>query len=223
VAWGIAEPFNAERLSIPVWCTVVLGGALAVRAFARAICSLRRSDANVIAATVGLFRPRIVVSDRLAAVLDSKALAAVYAHEAAHLRHRDPLRIWLARWVTDLAWPSRSALTRFHAWRHALELARDEEAIAPPSPVMGADLAAAILGATRLSLGRMEPVVATLLSDGALLQARVELLLEHDKCPPRARMGARDATSFFLSGVLALWIALGVSAGDEIVERFLLR
>ena len=80
------------------------------------------------AATVALLRPRVVVCETFGAQLDEHALAAALAHEQAHARHRDPLRIWLAQIVTDLQWPLSGARARFEQWLFALELARDEEA-----------------------------------------------------------------------------------------------
>ena len=40
------------------------------------------------AVTVGLVRPRILVSDQLARALSAAELAAVLAHQRCHLRHR---------------------------------------------------------------------------------------------------------------------------------------
>ena len=85
--------------------------------------------------------------------IDETARDAVRAHESAHARHRDPLRVWAAQLATDLQWPGRGANTRLAQWRHALELARDEEV--RRQGVDGADLAAAVIVALRL--GGMTP------------------------------------------------------------------
>lgn len=222
MGWAISEPANAERLSWSGWCVLVPASLVAARAFVRTLHSCRGPGGDIVAVTLGLWRPRIVVSQRLAGTLDSPALDAVYAHEATHVRHRDPLRILLARFATDLVWPSRSAARRYRAWRNALELARDEEALAAPSSVKASDLAAAILGAARLQRG-MTPVAATLLTDGALLQARVELLLDRENHPRHPTPPANHGTTILLAAMLSLWISLGASAGEGIVERFMLR
>src|SRR5260370_31955357 len=94
------------------------------------------------ARTDGLIRPHIVIERDLALRLDTRELNAVHAHEQAHARHRDPLRIWLAQLVSDLQWPQPRAIARLASWRHALELSRDEEARA--SGVAGAHLPSAI-------------------------------------------------------------------------------
>ena len=47
--------------------------------------------------TTGLLRPRIYVAQSLADALDANQLAALMAHEAEHVRRRDPLRLSIMR------------------------------------------------------------------------------------------------------------------------------
>lgn len=55
--------------------------------------------------TAGWWRPRIYVSDSLASALDGQQLAAVLAHEHAHVRRRDPLRRSVLRFLAcSLFW-----------------------------------------------------------------------------------------------------------------------
>lgn len=49
-----------------------------------------------LAATIGILRPRVVVSSALRRHLPGELLAAVLEHEQAHVRRRDPLRRMLA-------------------------------------------------------------------------------------------------------------------------------
>lgn len=49
--------------------------------------------------TAGWIRPRIYVSSDLPSLLDAGELRAVIAHEAAHVRRRDPLRFSLLRFL----------------------------------------------------------------------------------------------------------------------------
>src|SRR5262249_43219484 len=126
--WALVEPEKAERVP-----TVLLWGALPfaaiqVRAIWRAVQSLKAARRDQAIATVGLVRPHIVLSPQLPQRLDPAALAAALAHERAHARHYDPLRLWLAQLGSDLLWPSAAASARLLSWRRALELARDEEA-----------------------------------------------------------------------------------------------
>jgi Zn-dependent protease with chaperone function len=73
----------------------------------------------------------VVIAPELSSSLDDAELAAVLAHAAAHARHRDPLRLWLAQLVTDAQWPAVAASARFHRWRAAVEIARDAAARVP--------------------------------------------------------------------------------------------
>jgi Zn-dependent protease with chaperone function len=50
--------------------------------------------------TVGWWRPRVYVARALGNLLQPEELAAVVAHEAAHVRRRDPLRLSLLRFLT---------------------------------------------------------------------------------------------------------------------------
>jgi hypothetical protein len=174
LGWGLQEP-NAsdERIGL-VWVVAALTfGAVLVRATLRAVRSagLRRIGA---AATVGLLRPRIVVSPALRARLDTDALAAAVAHEAAHARHRDPLRLLFAQFVADLQWPFAGARRRLAEWREALEYARDDEA--RRGGARGDDLAQAILAAASLQ-SRAEGAALTGDDEGARLRHRIERLL----------------------------------------------
>jgi Zn-dependent protease with chaperone function len=49
----------------------------------------------------GLWRPRLYLSDATLTVLTDPELDAVLAHEEHHLRHRDPLRIFFARVLSE--------------------------------------------------------------------------------------------------------------------------
>lgn len=81
-------------------------------------------------ALVGLLRPRIVIPKGLAATLGDDALRAVLAHEAAHLRRRDPMRLALMHLMTFAAWPLIPAWIAAWRVRGLMEQACDEEAVA---------------------------------------------------------------------------------------------
>lgn len=157
VGWALIEPENAERLPL---LFIAIGAPFAliwVRGIARALWGLRRARPAT-AATVGVFRPHVVIAPVFWRSLDDFSRDAVRAHEDAHVRHRDPLRVWTARLATDLQWPGRHATRRFADWRHALELARDEAV--RREGVDGADLAAAVIAALRSSGANAAPTVS---------------------------------------------------------------
>jgi hypothetical protein len=54
--------------------------------------------------TAGWLRPRVYVASALAGCLSEEELIAVLAHEAAHVRHRDPLKRSLLRGLSLVLW-----------------------------------------------------------------------------------------------------------------------
>jgi hypothetical protein len=186
------------------------------RALWRALATALAPAPRLAAATLGLWRPRTAIAPDLAETLSASELAAVQAHEAAHARHRDPLRIWLAQLATDLQWPAPNAPKRLARWREELELARDDEARAA-----GADdtaLASALLAAVRfIQAGDVVPVTAAAMahaaSSGEALRRRVTRLLA---APPVT--ATAEAPPAWLPW-LALLAAVAVGAG--ICDRLL--
>ncbi len=210
VGWALQEPSDSDESFAPAALVLLAPMALIwLRAGWRALRALR-IRARPAAATLGLFRPRVVVAPELRARLDAAELAAVLAHEAAHARHRDPLRLWLAQIVTDLQWPCPRARLRLDTWRRALELARDDEARA--NGVDGADLAAALVVAAKL---QSQPTLAGLLGDGSALAARVERLLA--PLPP-ATMPRTARWSLALGAALAGALVVGALYGETLVR-----
>lgn len=211
IGWALVEPEAAEP--VPVWA---LAFALPValvwaRAILRALRALRDPRGPVAADTVGLLRPRVRVAPWFGGSLDERALAAAIEHELAHARHRDPLQIWLAQLITDLQWPSGRAVERFTHWRHALELARDDEARRRGTD--GADLAAAIITAAKRPC-MPRNAIATLGARDLQLRERIERLLAP------LRPATRVPRSRTMPLVLALLIALviGACAGEPVVR-----
>jgi beta-lactamase regulating signal transducer with metallopeptidase domain len=204
----LQEPeVSDERLSLFAWFVAVIVLALWTRALTRFGRSLTRRPALPIA-VVGLVKPRVVFDPALSHVLDADAFGAALAHEEAHRRHRDPLRIALAQLAIDLQWPWPQARRRLASWREALEEARDDEAVcdgAHPD-----DLAAAIIGAARLA---GEGAGAALTGTHAI-ERRIGRLLESG---PRERPDHSVAfTAFVVIGLLTAAV-VGFLYGDELI------
>ena len=218
--WALAEPDpTPEKAPILLILTSVPFALLFGRAAVRAVWSLIRDEGDVVTATVGLWRPRVLFSPYLAKALDDRAIEAALEHERAHARHRDPLRIWLAQLATDLQWPWPQAQERFELWILALELARDEEARA--SGMDGSDLATAILASARLGRQAILPANAALISDPSTLKERISRLLE--PLPLDApQTHAMTWTAVVVIPVLLGAIRFGSLFGEQIV-RMLLR
>jgi hypothetical protein len=212
LGWALVEPEDAERLP----SNVVLGAfpflVLLARTAARTVRSLNRDESGLVAATVGILRPHVVVSPALAATVDSDALRAVREHEEAHARHCDPRRIWLAQLATDLQWPWPAAKTRFDAWIHALELARDEETRL--RGIDGADLAAAILAAARLGEPAVAPFAGAATGSEAALRERIAGLLA--PLAPEPVSEARSGVALVVTAAMVA-MAFGAAFGESMM------
>lgn len=205
LGWAAMEPRDAERLPDSVIGFSLLFGGIWLRALVRAAKTAKPRHSTVVAGTVGFWRPRTVLANDFIARLDIHELAAVHAHEAMHVRHGDPLRIWLAQLATDLQWPWPGARRRFDEWRRVMELARDEDA--RRAGIDGADLASAVLVGAQMELAI--PGGAALLGSRTHLEDRVARLLAPVAAdtpePPTATRLAVAATCL-VSAVSGAWL-----------------
>jgi Zn-dependent protease with chaperone function len=217
--WALAEPADAEPVPKALMLTALPFALIFVRAAWRATRSLTTSHEHLTVATVGLLRPRIIVSPLFSEAIDKDALAAAMAHEHAHARHRDPLRLWLAQLATELMWPAPAALVRLQVWKRALEIARDDEARTQGAG--GPDLAAAILTSLRLSQTNLPQVVAATLTDETYIKERVARLLQplEVEALPARRLAPLVVA---LSVIIPLAIFIGIKFGEKIIGSLLI-
>ncbi len=215
LGWALVEPDDAERVPWAVFLMAMPVLFVWLRAALRAARALQ-APPILSAATVGLFHARVVVGSDFRAKLDPPAFEAALAHERAHARHRDPLRIWLSQIATDLQWPLPSARDRFEYWLFALELARDDEA---RTSIDGADLAAAVLVAARVE--QPAPFAfAGIASAGTAMRVRVERLLA--PVPPDSREGPALLVGLALVlGALVVALLLGAGFGELLIRQVL--
>lgn len=210
--WGLTEPAAAEAPPMLLCWAGVGGAAWVIRAAARAVSAARRARSpSALAGATGLLRPRLYVSPVLRLALSPFELAAVLAHEEAHVRHRDPVRLWLAQLATDLQAPFPGATRRFEAWRCAMEFARDDEARRHGAD--GPALARALLVTARLQRGF--PTESALTGDGALL-VRFRRLLDPLEAPGLTRRAVGWPLLVLLGAS-----AIGVVFGEPIVGGLL--
>jgi len=218
IGWGLQEPRQTDELLHPraPWIIAPFV-AIWLRAAWRAARALRVPASLPVAATVGLVRPRVLLDPRLATALDAAQLTAVRAHEQAHARHRDPLRIWLAQFATDLQWPIPAAARRLGEWSGRLELARDEEA--RQGGIAGEDLASAIVAAARFRAPGAR-AVASLTGPEHELLARVQRLLAPlpATVPARAAWSSRVGVGALIAATLALSLLAGLHFGDALIR-----
>jgi hypothetical protein len=212
-AWLESDPIpEGMPLSLILMSTPFL--ALLARAALRGGWALITDPGDPGTATVGLLRPWIVFSPRLAKKLDDRQIEAALEHERAHARHWDPLRIWLAQLATDLQWPWPQARERMQRWLVALELARDEEARA--AGIEGTDLAEAIIASARFCQNANMPAQAALTGQSAALKERIARLLD----PPCTDSAEAHVSSplFALLPTSMLAVGLGLMLGERIVR-----
>ena len=139
--------------------------------------------------TVGLFRPRIVVSAGLRQVLSPRQLAAALAHEAAHVQHYDALVRVAVRIFSFLLVPSiRQPLTEL------LVLGQEKRADDVAAEAVGSRT---LVAETLLALVRSRPHAPVMMDAPALvgraLESRVEALCRE---PARGRLSPKLLLGF---------------------------
>lgn len=125
-------------------------------------------------------RPRICVSTGLARRLDPRELRAVLLHERYHLRHRDPLRLVVARFFAAGLYvvPVVEDLVEHFALEKELEA--DQDAVAAMGSVgpLARALYKLLPDADEVSLGLLVPV-----GQLSVTEARIEQLVEGRPLP----------------------------------------
>jgi Zn-dependent protease with chaperone function len=165
---------------------------------------LRLNTTRPLIALAGVRRPRLFIAAPVLDKLSARHIAAIAAHELAHLSARDNAKrlIWTA--VFDpVAW-SRAGREMLADWELAVEEAADEQAIAGGS-TSRAGLAGALVAAARLAPSGSWPELSmSAFYRSSNLERRVRRLLEE---PPAAI--PRGSGRGRILGVTLLFLALG--------------
>ncbi|MHB9053212.1 MAG: M48 family metalloprotease [Thermoleophilia bacterium] len=168
------------------------------------------------AQTVGLFRPRIVLSHGLTAALDRDHLRAVIAHEDAHRAARDNLFITAAKTVILTLFYLPGPRKAFREMRLNLERAADLKASKAAGGKLMVAAALAQVAVTMKPAVR-EPALSSAVSgSGSDLAVRLEALIDSGK----AHKGCGRRLLLFAAGtILSLTIfsssALAVAGSDQ--------
>jgi hypothetical protein len=121
---------------------------------------------------VGIRRPRIMISDAAASVLNADELQVAVRHELGHRRSWDNLKKVL---ISATPFPWMDGLET--SWRVAAELAADDAAVGSRQEAL--DLAAALIKLSRTKNQSPEPALASgLMCASSAVAVRVQRLLE---------------------------------------------
>ena len=125
-------------------------------------------------------RPRICLSTGLVGRLDSDELAAVLLHERYHLRHRDPLRLVIARYFAAGLYvvPVVEELVEYYTVQK--EIAADQDAVRTAGGVraLASALYKVLPDADDVSLGLLVPVGSL-----SVTEARIDQLVDGRAVP----------------------------------------
>jgi len=167
------------------------------------------ADAHAFSFCYWFRNPRICVSTALVDRLTDDELRAVLAHERYHLRHRDPLRVVIARYfAADLyVVPAVDELASFYALQK--EIAADDDAV---RTVGVAPLARALYAllpeAGDRDFGLLMPVTAL-----SVTEARIDRLVAGIDTPLRLSGGAVALSLGALAGAAVL---VAIRAGTSV-------
>ena len=153
---------------------------------------------------MGLWRPHIVLSAGLIAALSSTEIGAVLGHEWGHVNRRDPLRLALLRFWSEVLWflPIVRALAQESA--RIMEDAADDVAVALTNQPL--DLAAALVKTAQAQASPRWSLVPALGGEHMVTE-RVERLLEIVPARPRPRHHRAWASSALVAaGLLGLFV-----------------
>ncbi len=194
-----------HRRDSSVFCPAL--SQLSVKKWARRVGVLA-GDCSLDAQTVGLLRPRILVSEGLARTLDSGHLSAVLAHEEAHRAARDNLFVVMAKSVALTLFYLPGPRLAFREMRSSLERAADQQAAEKTGGRLAVAEALARIAAASVRPSSDRLLSAALTGNGSDITSRVEVLLNSEE-PPRGRHWRQ--LILFAAGTL---VVLGVFASS---------
>ncbi len=217
-------PHDGERVGLPLMLLAALGAVQILTVAIRCAAMLRRSrrittnwrrGARVlpkgdwglrayaidtgfpVVAVSGFVRPTLFVDRRVIAACSPGELAAIAAHERAHVRAWDNARRLLLGMCTGAASAAAAA------WREAAEHAADTRAAESASRAV--DLASALLKVARLApASSFDATALSTIHDGGVLEARIHHLLAQGPAPRTSHPGG---VVFWMTGGVAMSLA----------------
>lgn len=166
--------------------------------------------------TIGLVRPVMYIAHELEQELSAGQLAMVLAHEAAHIRRRDPLRLWTLRFLANLLFWLPAFLRLAEDLADEAEILADDEA-AGAQPLV---LASAILAVAARGHGVPVPQATGFVCHG-MLDRRVRRLAGEESAARshltrRSLAGAMAVLPLLWAAGIAMAHPLGAQGGARI-------
>ena len=204
---------HGELVVISIFCSLLLWAVMAFLAhwrrssellerFDLALHSRLESSIQLIetklplAFSLGMLKPRIVISTGLVNRLSAQQLSIVRAHELIHVRYKDGLYKWILLFVGSFHWPSvKRIILDEHAV--ALELRADQQVARSQSNIAVAETIVAVQ--RLMCASRMDESICQFL--GSKLEQRIHYLLSKapDKALPKRFLLSAVMCSLFLS------------------------
>jgi hypothetical protein len=174
---------------------------------------------RLLLAVEGLIVPRIIASPNLLdpAIIGSEARRLALAHETAHARHFDNLKLFL---LLSLSLPFCSDRTVYR-WRRAAEIAADSDAVGSSKP-HAILLAQTLLALARTSAEQPQPALSlTLLPHEEDLETRIHHLIEEPMCTTRCRRVTLSGMCLLFLSAANLFLPLAFVFSPEFAESVL--
>ncbi|KRE35330.1 M56 family metallopeptidase [Paenibacillus sp. Soil724D2] len=125
-----------------------------------------------IAMTIGLWKPRVILSSGLMDMLEPNELCAVIEHEKCHMRHRDPLAIFLLTMISKSMWYIPIFAWMADKYPIMIELRADKYAITQMNQ-------SAHLGSALLKLLKQAPAPHVSLSHASFAETSMNVRIMH--------------------------------------------
>jgi hypothetical protein len=208
-AWRGFAAWRATRKLLKEWLAdsspIALPGATAP--------AFRLAHSAPLLALVGVFRPRIFVSERLLEILSPEELAAAVQHELGHRAANDNLKRITLRACRDVLTVIPTGRRLDRAWADSAECAADEYA-ARQNEEASLNLASALVKIARAAPQNAPaalPAVVYFLhpeADGDILSRRVRNLAQgHAAITPAMRLDRLAWAFLAFTTLLTLWAA----------------
>jgi Zn-dependent protease with chaperone function len=163
------------------------------------------SHSMPVAVTMGLLKPRIVISSGLLSLMEEDEIEAVIEHEKYHLRHKDPLQMFLLSMLSVSMWYIPIFKWLSEKYNLIIELMADKHAI---SKVGKSD----VLGSALLKILKQGPLPVLTHSHASFAETSINVRIVHI-LDPHTRLSIKlPILRSVISMIAAFLLLLAVTA-----------